>query len=135
VVTGYWGEFNAVLGHGLLEIDGFDNTATGQQQITVSFGARFTSFSVTVNKLNLVSISIQTQPAKTAYLLGDDLDLSGIAVRIGLNTGVFITVNAGDSGLSTSGFDTTQQGTKPLLLRLVIRLMLSIHELLTLMLQ
>ena len=109
VVTAHWGEFNAPLGHGMLEITGFNTALTGLQTLIVSYGEKSAFQDVTVNALVVMSISITAQPSKTTYLLGEALDLGGITVRAVLNSGSNINVNAGDPQLSGT-FDNTTAG-------------------------
>ena len=60
-------------------------TAVGTKAITVSYTeggiTKTTSFTVTVVKKTLSSLSVTTKPAKTTYTVGETLDTSGMIVR------------------------------------------------------
>ena len=60
-------------------------TAVGTKAITVSYTedgiTKTTSFTVTVVKKTLSSLSVTTKPAKTTYTVGETLDTSGMVVR------------------------------------------------------
>lgn len=79
----------------------------GTQTVTVSFGDATATFTVTVEEL--VSVSITSQPTKTAYIQGEALDLTGIAVtaRSATQTRTVTTTceftPANGSTLSTTG--------------------------------
>ena len=52
-------------------------TTPGTQTVTVSYGGEEATFTVTVEA---VTLSITSQPTKTAYVVGETLDLTGIQV-------------------------------------------------------
>ena len=58
--------------------DGSTITEAGTITITATFGAKTATTTVTAYALS--GIAITTQPTKTAYIVGDSLDLTGIAV-------------------------------------------------------
>lgn len=58
--------------------DGSVITEAGTITITATFGAKTATTTVTAYALS--GIAITTQPTKTAYIVGDSLDLTGIAV-------------------------------------------------------
>lgn len=58
--------------------DGSTITEAGTITITATFGAKTATTTVTAYALS--GITITTQPTKTAYIVGDSLDLTGIAV-------------------------------------------------------
>ena len=58
--------------------DGSAITEAGTITITATFGAKTATTTVTAYALS--GIAITTQPTKTAYIVGDSLDLTGIAV-------------------------------------------------------
>ncbi|MCL1874040.1 MAG: bacterial Ig-like domain-containing protein [Clostridiales bacterium] len=91
------------------------NTA-GTQTVTVSYTegvvTRTTSFTVTVNDVVLDKIEVTTQPAKTVYFIGENLDLAGLVVTATYNdtsakavTG-YTTTPAAGSALNTAGTQT-----------------------------
>jgi len=94
-------------------VTGFDNTITGSQTLTVSYGGKATSFNVTVQAKSLSSISVTTMPSKTVYLEGRDaLDLTGGRLTLSYDNDTSSVVNL--SSASVTGFDNTVVGTQTL---------------------
>jgi len=93
-------------------ISGFDSATAGQKTVTVSFGGKTTTFSVTVNPASTViaSIAVTTLPTKTEYIVGENLDLSGLVVTATYSDGSTVTVSI--STENVSGFDSTTAGSK-----------------------
>ena len=91
---------------------GFDSTTAGTKTITVSYGGKSTTFTVTVNEKTLSSISVKTKPSKTTYKQGENLNLAGGQLTLTYNNNTTETVNMTDSKVTTSGFDSTTAGTK-----------------------
>lgn len=71
-------------------------SSAGTNSITVTYGGKTTTFNVTVNSINLSSISIKSTPTKTSYYTGETLNTSGLALNL--------TYNNGTTGTTTSGF-------------------------------
>ena len=74
-----------VIANDKLEISGFDNQSEGNQTIAVSYTSPITeityNMSFDVNVVSgLKSIAITSQPSKTIFYYGDELDTSGMAV-------------------------------------------------------
>jgi hypothetical protein len=65
-------------------ISEYNKDATGEQTVTVTVSGKTATFTVTVNAPEsnavLQSIAITGSPTKTAYVRGDELDLSGLMV-------------------------------------------------------
>ena len=61
-------------------ISGFDNTTEGTKTITVTCGGKTASFTISVVKRVLESISITAAPNKTSYIVGEKLDTTGLKV-------------------------------------------------------
>lgn len=57
----------------------------------------------------LTSISVQSNPTKTTYYIGDSLNTSGLQLKLTYSDGSNETVT---SGYTTSGFSSTSAGTK-----------------------
>ena len=62
-----------------LSFSGFDRNASGAQTVTASFFGRTDTFEVRVAAF--LGIDITSMPTRTEYFVGEDLDLSGLAVR------------------------------------------------------
>lgn len=83
--------------------------------VTVSWTSRdityTTSFAISVTRV-LSSISITTNPSKTAYYKGDALDLSGIAVTATFNSGATEDVTSSITSSPASGAALTEYGSQ-----------------------
>ena len=89
--------------------DGFTCTPSGrlstigQQKIVVSYGGKSTGFYVTVNKIpEIVSISVNTKPAKQVYMVGESFSSAGMKLTAFYDDGTKKEV--------TSGFTCTPSG-------------------------
>ena len=88
---------------------GFDTNKTGTQTITVSYGGKTATFTVTVVAVTLTKIEVTTKPTKTTYYVGDSLNTTGIKITGTYNNG---TTNDVTSSAAYSGFDTNKTGTQ-----------------------
>ena len=79
----------------------------GAQTITVSYGGKTTTFSVTVVTV-LTGIRVTTPPTKTDYFTGESLSTSGLAVNADYSDGSSKNVT---SSCSLSGFSSSNAGT------------------------
>lgn len=70
------------------------NTA-GTQVITVAYNGKTTSFNVTVENVELVSIAIKTLPIITTYYSGVALDTTGLTLTATYNNGTTKTISSG----------------------------------------
>lgn len=59
-------------------ISGYDSSTAGVKTITVSYGGQTDTFSAAVRALS--EIKVAQEPDKTEYILGDDLDTTGMQV-------------------------------------------------------
>ena len=82
-------------------------STAGTQTITVSYGGKTTTFTVTVVAVTLSSISVASNPAKTSYVVGDTLDTTGLALTVSYNNGTTKTITSGftcsPANLNTAG--------------------------------
>ena len=60
-------------------VSGYNANQTGEQEITVTYQGKTASFKVTVHN-NLENIEITSNPSKTEYVKGENLDLDGLEV-------------------------------------------------------
>lgn len=83
----------------------------GTQAVNVSYEGAVTSFNVSVqNPSKVTGISVATLPRKTAYNVGDTLDVSGMKVRVSTGSG-FNTVSVlNNSKFSFEPTKLTQEG-------------------------
>lgn len=94
-------------------VSGYDPYKTGQQPLTVTYGGRTTTFVVTVNEPVMPeSIVITKSPDKTAYRLGEELDLTGAELTAFYDDGSTETVAITPD--MVSGYDRNKIGIQAL---------------------
>ncbi len=94
-------------------VSGYDPYKTGQQPLTVTYKGRTTTFVVTVNEPVMPeSIVITKSPDKTAYRLGEELDLTGAELTAFYDDGSTETVAITPD--MVSGYDRNKIGTQAL---------------------
>ncbi len=85
-------------------------STAGTQAISVSYGGKTTSFTVSVTAVTLSSLSISSKPTKTTYYVGDTLDTTGLTLKATYNNGSTKTITSGitctPTTLSTAGTQT-----------------------------
>lgn len=57
-------------------------------------------------------ISVQTNPTKTRYSRGEELDLTGGVLLVTYSDGNITTVDMTDSAVTSSGYDSQKDGTQ-----------------------
>ena len=87
------------------EITGFDSVTAGDKTLTVTYGGKTATFTVTV--MDSI-IEITQQPNKTVYRIGEQLDITGLEVTYNLRE--IVSVNLAD----ITGFDSATAGDKTL---------------------
>ena len=99
--------------NGIIEVitdyttDGYDSTP-GTKTITVSYGGKTVTFTVTVNAKSLISITVTTKPTKITYIVGDSLSTSGMTVTAYYDNDTSATIFTG----LTTRYDFNTAGTK-----------------------
>lgn len=99
-------------------ISGYDKTIAGTQTLTVTYSEdsieKTATFSVVVNNIPVVlsSIEIKSQPNKTAYYVGEELDLTGAMIKVNYSDGS--SENKAITAGMISGYDKTTAGTQTL---------------------
>lgn len=92
---------------------GFDNSTSGVQTVTVSYGGKTTTLKVTVIEKTLEKIELTTLPSKTQYLEGKDkLQKDGGIITLYYNNGKTATVSLNDADVT--GFNNRVVGTQTL---------------------
>ena len=92
-------------------LSGFDSSKTGTQRVFVNYGGYTASFVVTVAAGRTVtSLTIQSQPQKLAYEIGEALSLDGMKVKASYSDGSSAVIANAD--LLVTGFDSTTAGEK-----------------------
>lgn len=84
-------------------------TVAGTYDVTASYTEGETSvsdtFEITVNKVELSSIAIKTNPSKTTYYTGQSFDSTGLSIEATYNNSTKKTVT---SGFTCSGFNSSK---------------------------
>jgi len=93
-------------------VSGYHAEKLGSQTVTVSHGGKTASFTVTVERRRLESVSVTRKPEKLAYAYGDALDLAGMEVTARYNDGGSRVLKAGE--YSCAGYDPKAPGTQTL---------------------
>lgn len=91
----------------------FDNTQLGTAKVGLKYEDCTTEFNVTIVEPVLQSVSMQTLPAKVAYLhMLETLDLSGAVLQLNFSGGIVQPVEITPE--MVTGFDNTVLGTQTL---------------------
>jgi hypothetical protein len=96
----------------LANISGYNADTVGQQTLTVTVNGKQATFMVVVNEPVLQSIAVTTAPAKTIYVKGETLDISGLVVTGTYSGGTTQMETVSLSDISGYNADTT--GTQTL---------------------
>lgn len=91
-------------------VSGYDSSKTGEQTVTVSYGGMTETFTVTVQARQVTEISWESLPEKTAYVEGQELDLTGAYVTVSYNVGDDETIAV--TADMVSGYDPSKVGTQ-----------------------
>ena len=54
----------------------------GTQKVTVNYGGKSTTFTITVSEWNLLSVELDSVPYVTEYVVGKDVDFSGARIKL-----------------------------------------------------
>jgi cytochrome c-type biogenesis protein CcmE len=91
-------------GGNALAITGYEKDKPGTQTITVDYYGKRATFDVKV--VGLDGIAVTTQPSKTEYYTGEEIELAGLVVQGTWSDGSTARVNITNANLS--GFDITR---------------------------
>lgn len=92
-------------------VSGYDSTKVSKQTVTVHYLDMTDTFDVTVAEGELSSIEIASNPSKTTYFTGEQLDTSGLSVKLNYANNSSKTIT---DGFDVSGFDNQTVGTNTL---------------------
>ena len=95
-----------------VSIGGYDSKTLGNQNVSVTYKGKSTSFQVVVNEKQVTSIKVLHAPTKTRYFVGESLDLSGGVIEALFSDNSLVIYSMSNSGISISGFDSSTPGTK-----------------------
>ena len=87
-------------------VSGYSAYTFGEQTITVTYGGKTATFTVTVKAKSLVGITITQIPDRTTYLEGDSLNTAGLRVKASYDNGT--SANVYDYKIS--GYDANKPG-------------------------
>lgn len=74
-------------------VAGFNNAIVGEQNLTVTYKGKTTSFSITITPKTTTSISIISKPNKLTYLEGENFETAGLVVKAYYNNDTSSVVN------------------------------------------
>ena len=92
-----------------IEFSSPDMNAAGTVSVTGSFGGYSVDFTIIVEDVTAVSLTIESLPVKTEYFVGDEFDITGINVSAGFNNSTTRDVN---DSISVSQPDMYTEGEK-----------------------
>ena len=107
-------------------VTGFDSATAGTKTVTLTVGGKSATMEIIVNSApdptevrTLDSISIYSNPNKTSYLIGEELELTGGKIKAKYNKTVGDTttieyeiIDMSNSNVTVSGFSSTEEGNK-----------------------
>lgn len=85
--------------------------AKGTQKIIFTYEGKTTYQTIVAND-TISNIELKTQPTKTVYKRGEDLDLSGSSIQINLGSGTSTIINLPDGNVVVSNYNPNTIGTK-----------------------
>ncbi len=96
-------------------VSGYDKNKEGSQTITVTYEGKTAEFQVTVKEeviaVTLTGIKVKTQPAKTTYKTGEELDLSGMVLTATYSDGSTKDITD-TTQFTVSGYDKNKEGSQ-----------------------
>ena len=95
-----------------VKVSGYNPGKIGEQNITVTYKGKTTTFKVTVNENAVTSFTIGKNPTKTNYFVGDAFDGAGGYLDVVYASGERSVISFIANGVAISGFDSTTAGTK-----------------------
>lgn len=90
-------------------LSGFDSSAAGTKTVTATYNGKSGSFTVTIKKKELLSITV-APPTKTEYWTGEELDLAGMIVTALFNDNT--TGSIAVSAAKISGYNKNRAGSQ-----------------------
>ena len=89
-------------------VGGFNSDTTGFNTITITYGGKITSCTLTI--VELYAISVTKQPDKTHYFTGESMNITGLEVTAFYSSDIEQTVPLSD--IIVSGFNSITTGLK-----------------------
>ncbi len=91
------------------ELTGYDPNTVGTQRITMHYGGKTDSFGVQVQQRQISELKFNSYPTKLSYVVGSDLDLTGLVLGVTYSSGDVVSVS---SGIDASGYDKNKTGSQ-----------------------
>lgn len=85
----------------------YDFSSPGQQTVTITYNGKKTTLTVTVTAKQVTSIAIASKPNKTTYLEGQELDTTGLKLKVSYNNGIEEVVTG---NWTITGYDRNRVG-------------------------
>ncbi len=87
----------------------YDFSSPGQKTVSITYGGKKTTLTVTVTAKQVTSIAIASKPNKTTYIEGQELDTTGLKLKVSYNNGTSEVVT---SNWKISGYDKNRVGKR-----------------------
>ena len=87
-----------------ISVDGYDKDKLGEQELTIGYGGKSTSLTVTTVERMVVNNLTKK------YFVGDELDKEGASVTITQDNGTRNTLSLGSSEIRVTGFNSEKEG-------------------------
>lgn len=85
----------------------YDFSSSGQKTVTITYGGKKTTLTVTVTAKQITGIAIESKPNKTTYIEGQELDTTGLKLKARYNNGTEETVTG---NWKISGYNKNKVG-------------------------
>jgi len=96
-------------------VTGYDKTVLGEQNLTITYSGKTTSFKVNVTN-DITKIQIVSAPTKTTYIKGEELDLTNVKVIATYEDGTKKEMLATDADVTITGYDKTVLGEQEVII-------------------
>ena len=94
-------------------VSGYDSHVSGPQCVVIAYGGMTVSFEIYIDVAVPISISVQAIPAKVEYWLREELDTTGLVIRVYYSDGSFVDMT---EGFEIYGFDNSTDGPKDIVI-------------------
>lgn len=96
-------------------ISGFDSSVIGPQTITVTYEGKTTTYQINIREKTLSHISIEREPDKKVYVIGEPVDVSGGKLRLTYDNGTSEVIDMTEAMVEE--FNNRITGPQSILLR------------------
>ena len=99
-----------------VSVTGYNQQTLGEQVLTVQYQGKTTTFKIKVAN-NITSIVMQTNPTKTTYIKGEELDLTGGKIKITHEDKTTEIIDMKDTNVSVTGYNKQILGEQVLIVK------------------